>query len=74
METTEYQYFTKNYTKNTPFIKPSEFDFCRNFPKICENFPSGGVGEGRKRGKKGLFGGVFRVKMQFYFTEYQQDN
>ena len=57
MEITEYQYVIKNYTKNTSFSSPSKFDFGRNFPKICENFPLRGAGEGRKRGKKGVFRG-----------------
>ena len=49
MEIIECQYLTRNYTKNTSFSMWSEFDFGRIFPKICENFPHGGVPEGRKR-------------------------
>ena len=74
MEITVYQYIMKNYTKNTPFSNPSNFDFGRNFPKICEKFPFGAAREGRKGGENGVFRGVFRVKMQFYFTVYQQDS
>ena len=58
--------------KKPCFPMGSKFDFYDRIPKICEIFPLHHPRQGRKRGKNGLFRGVFSIKMHFYFTDTQQ--